>query len=110
MNNIPELFSSKRFWSAVGYVVALVVVFYAPEFEGSEVEIASGVTIVFSLLIGGYAAEDIVQAIVIARTLAAKTATKYDDMAVAIAESVAESAGLNVPAAEVNVNVGGAPQ
>lgn len=106
MNSIPEIFKSKRFWSAVGYVASLVVVFYLPEFQGSEEEVASGLTLVFGLLIGGYAAEDVVQAIVIARSLAAKTATKYDDMAVAVAEAAANSAGLNVPPAqEVNVNV-----
>lgn len=108
MNNVPEIFKSKRFWSAIAYVLALLVVFYIPEFQGSEVEVAGGLTIVFSLLVGGYAAEDVVQVIVIARSLAAKTANKYDDMGVAIAEAAANSAGLNVPPVEVNVNTGGA--
>lgn len=103
MNNIPEIFKSKRFFSAVAYVIALVLVFYLPDFKGSEEEVASGLTLVFALLIGGYAAEDVVQAIVIARSLAAKTATKYDDMAVAIAETVATSAGLEVPPVEINI-------
>lgn len=106
MENVPELFKSKRFWSAVAYVLSLAFVAYSPEFQGNEVEIASFLTVIFGLLIGGYTAEDVVQAIVIGRSIAAKTPNKVDDMVAAAAEAVANSAGLNVPpAAEVNVNV-----
>lgn len=99
-----EFLKSKRYIAAVSYVLSLVVVAYLPEFEGMEPEIASGLTVVFGLVIFGYSAENVIKALVIARALAAKTATPIDDIAV---QGVAAGLGVQLPPA-VEVNVGSA--
>ena len=107
MENVSfEFLKSKRFISAASYVLSLVLVAYLPVFAGMELEIAGGLTIVFSILIGGYAFEDALQVVVVARAMAARTETKVDDQVVALAEALVNAfkSGVAVtPAQEINI-------
>lgn len=53
-----NIFESKRFWSSVAAVVAMVVVSFVPEFQNSEQELASLFETVVLALIAGYTITD----------------------------------------------------
>lgn len=105
MENVSfEFLKSKRFISAASYVVALILVAYLPIFEGMELDIASGLTIVFGILIGGYSVEDALKVLVIAREMAKKTETNVDDdLLAAIYAAATTLIPTEKPAVEVNV-------
>jgi hypothetical protein len=56
MENLPELLKSKRFWSAVFYVAVLMLTAISEEL--AAVINVEWLTVVFGILIGGYAVED----------------------------------------------------
>lgn len=56
--NVPEIFTSKRFWSAVVGLVMMVATSLIPELEQHADTLIPAILLVISLLIGGYAAED----------------------------------------------------
>lgn len=62
MENVPEIFKSKRFWSALVGLVMMVATSLIPELEQHADTLIPAILLVISLLIGGYAAEDYAQA------------------------------------------------
>jgi len=58
--NVPELFKSKRFWSAVFYVLILSVSAFNDEL-GKAIDIEQ-LTLIFGILIGGYSLVDYAEA------------------------------------------------
>lgn len=61
-SNIPAIFRSKRFWSAITALIMMVVVALVPTLEAYADTLQPAIVILFGLLIGGYAAEDIQEA------------------------------------------------
>lgn len=59
MNNIPALFQSKRFWSAVGTFIAMLWVAYDPQFESIQAILIPAIAAVGYGLINGYTREDV---------------------------------------------------
>lgn len=60
MSDVPELLKSKRFWGAVFYVLILVVTAFNEDL-GQAIDIDQ-LTLIFGILIGGYAFEDFAKA------------------------------------------------
>lgn len=55
MQNLPELFKSKRFWTAVSGIIAMIIVELVPTL--ADFDIAAIVLVVVSAIIG-YSLED----------------------------------------------------
>ena len=56
---MPAVFRSRRFWSAVIGLVAMVVTGLVPELREHIDIIVPGIVGIVGILIGGYAAEDV---------------------------------------------------
>jgi len=55
---IPDIFKSKRFWSALVGLVFMVVTAFVPDLEAQVDVIVPAVLIIVGMLIGGYSLED----------------------------------------------------
>lgn len=60
--SIPDLFRSKRWWSAVVGLVFMAAVHFVPALEPDAQLLTTAALIVVGLLIGGYSVEDAVTA------------------------------------------------
>lgn len=58
MDNVPSIFKSKRFWSAVLGLVFMLAVEFVPQVGQNADELQAATMIVISLLIGGYSIQD----------------------------------------------------
>jgi len=56
---IPDIFKSKRFWSALVGLLFMVFTAFVPEMEAQVDVIVPAVLIIVGMLIGGYSAEDV---------------------------------------------------
>lgn len=59
---IPKIFRSRRFWSALVGLIAMVVAGLVPELREHIDVIVPGIVGIIGVLIGGYAIEDAVAA------------------------------------------------
>lgn len=59
---IPEIFKSKRFWSALVGLVMMVAVNLVPDLADNADTLTAAILVVVGLLIGGYSVEDAAQA------------------------------------------------
>jgi uncharacterized membrane protein YqjE len=59
---IPALLKSKRFWSAVLGLVMMVLINFDPRLTDNAEQLTASVLIIISLLVGGYAVEDAIEA------------------------------------------------
>ena len=69
--NIPDVFRSKRFWTGLIGLVFMVAVEFFPELAENSDLLIDSTLVVVGLLIGGYTAVDVAQAIRTGKT-------KYD--------------------------------
>lgn len=60
--SVPELFKSKRWWSAVVGLAFMAAVHFVPALVPDQDLLTKSALVVIGLLIGGYAVEDGVQA------------------------------------------------
>ena len=62
MNNLnlskPELFKSRKFWTAIIGLLADVIVAFVPDLEPVRIELITSITVIVGLVIGGYGIED----------------------------------------------------
>lgn len=54
-----DIFKSRRFWTAVGSLIAMVIVAFVPELESVQETLVVATVIIAGFLIGGYSAEDV---------------------------------------------------
>ena len=59
---LPGLLKSKRFWSAVFGLVAIVIAAYQPGLEPYMSQFITAATVVMVMLVGGYSLQDAVAA------------------------------------------------
>lgn len=59
---IPAIFRSKRFWSAVLGLVMMVLIHFEPRLADNAEQLTASVLIIIGLLVGGYAVEDAIEA------------------------------------------------
>ena len=59
---LPDILRSKRFWSALLGLLAMVIISVAPSLQEHIEILIPGVVGIIGILIGGYAVEDAVQA------------------------------------------------
>lgn len=57
-----SLFRSKRFWSAVVGLIAMIAVAFIPELEQHMEQLVPAIVAIIGALIGGYAVEDVMNA------------------------------------------------
>lgn len=60
--NTPDIFKSKRFWSAVLGVLFMAAVHFIPALAADQDTLTKSALILIGLLIGGYSVEDAIEA------------------------------------------------
>jgi hypothetical protein len=55
---IPEILRSKRFWTAVGVIIAMLVVVLVPDFQSAETELVTAIAVIGVATSAGYSIED----------------------------------------------------
>lgn len=60
--SVPDLFRSKRWWSAVVGLVFMAAVHFIPALAADQDTLTKSALIIIGLLIGGYSVEDAVTA------------------------------------------------
>lgn len=59
---LPPLLRSKRFWSALVGIIAMILTALSPDLKPYLDEIIPSIVVIVGILIGGYAVEDAIEA------------------------------------------------
>lgn len=114
MNNVPEIFKSKRFWTLIASIVSMFIVTLVPDFQSAEEQLITLIAVLGGIAVAGYSIEDALR--VVYPTLAdfvKETPNQIDDNLLALATIFVRSQYPNAlpgkaDAPPVEVNVGGA--